>query len=249
MIGVFDSGVGGLFALAELRRCLPQADLLYFADTRNHPYGGRAAWELLALGRRVCERLAAAGASALFSACGTMSSVALPILQRELPLPLYGIIEATAAAAGRAYRGGRIALLATEATVAAGRLAAAIEAACHAPVTPLACPALVTMAEEGAFGREELRPALLPLQEIRPAMLVLGCTHFSRLRQEIAALFPSAVIIDGAAEAARAVADALPPALQQGSGRCTLLFSGERERLLAAAQKMPPLHPYDAFLL
>ena len=243
MIGVFDSGVGGLFALAELRRCLPQADLLYFADTRNHPYGGRAAWELLALGRRVCEKLIKEGATALFSACGTMSAVALPILRKELSLPLYGIMEATAAAAGRANRGGAIAQLATAATVAAGRMTTAIEAACGARVTPLACPALVHMAEAGAWQREALCHALLPLQKTPPAMIVLGCTHFSCLGAAIADLFPAAAIIDGATEAARAVAAVLPPAERTGRGRCTLLTSGANGQLLQAACRMPALRP------
>lgn len=235
MIGIFDSGVGGLFALRELRACLPMADLLYLGDTRNLPYGEREPWELLALSRRAVARLAARGARAVLSACGTVSSVVLPVLRRECPFALYGILQPTVEATKRAPRG-EVLLLATQASVQAGVLAAMIEESCSTLVTSLACPEFVTMAEAGVWQAERAASVLAPARHLRPAAVVLGCTHFSRFAAEIAALFPHAAIIDGAREAARAMAAALPPELCRGQGLCTVLTSGEDDALFAASE-------------
>jgi glutamate racemase len=237
MIGVFDSGVGGLYALRALRACLPEADLLYFGDVRNLPYGSREPWELLALGRHAIHLLQSHGARAVLSACGTISSVALPVLQRRPPLPLYGILEATAAASARCG-GQRILLLATKATVRAGRLAALLAEHCPAPVTTLACPALVEMAETGVWQAAIARTVFSPVQDIRPDTVILGCTHFSRFAREIGDCFPHATVIDGAREAACAMAAALPPPLQQGTGQCTVLSSGRDNRLFEACAEI-----------
>jgi glutamate racemase len=237
MIGVFDSGVGGLYALRALRACLPDADLLYFGDVRNLPYGSREPWELLALGRRAIHLLQAHGARVVLSACGTVSSVALPALRRSTSLPLYGILEATVEAAAQ-DGGGEILLLATEATVRAGRLAAMLEDRCHTRVTALACPAFVTMAEEGGWQPEVARSILAAVQDTQPGTVVLGCTHFSRFAREIGDLFRGARLIDGAREAACAMAAALPPSLRHGSGQCTVFSSGGDGRLFEACEEI-----------
>ena len=241
MIGLFDSGAGGLCVLKELRDRLPHADFVYYGDTRNLPYGGREAWELLALGRRAISFLAAQGATAIVSACGTISSVALPALSRESTLPLYGVLEPTAVALCRlsGLQGGRIALLATRATVACGRLAAMIEERCGgSAVLPLACPSFVDMAERGGGSAREIAAVLAPLSALRPRAVVLGCTHFSLLSAEISACFPGATIIDSARETARAVAAALPPAVKAGSGQCHLYTSGNRNAFARVARSI-----------
>lgn len=236
MIGVFDSGVGGLCALRELRARLPEADLLYFGDTRNLPYGGREPWEILALGRRAMHLLSSRGAGAILSACGTVSSVALPALRRETALPLYGILEPLVAATRRACpRGGTVVLLATEATMKAGRLSAMLAEVPGATVIPLACPSFVEMAEAGVWDTAAIAEILSPLAGLCPQAVVLGCTHFSRLAAEIAHLFPGAAIIDGAREAARATAAALPPGETRGGGRCEIFTSGNPAAFARAA--------------
>ena len=83
MIGLFDSGVGGLAALSVLRAGAPRADILYFADEANLPWGEKNAPALIELTRGAIARLLAEGASAILSACGTASSVALPVLQKD----------------------------------------------------------------------------------------------------------------------------------------------------------------------
>ena len=138
MIGIFDSGVGGLYALHEARRHMPQADFIYFADEANLPYGDKDPQAILRLSRLAVRRLRDAGATAILAACGTVGSVALADLQKEFPsLPISGILDPLAGATALAHRlrGGGILLLGTRATVKAGVLEAKIRhLATHAPL-------------------------------------------------------------------------------------------------------------------
>ena len=136
MIGLFDSGAGGLSALAFLRKAAPRADILFFADEANRPLGEKTAEEILAISRAAIARLTAAGCTHILLACGTASAVALPTLVRESPVPLYGVTDPLAAACARAWRtrGGKILILGTRATVQSGALQEKIcRFATHAP--------------------------------------------------------------------------------------------------------------------
>ncbi len=232
MIGLFDSGVGGLAALSVLRAGAPRADILYFADEANLPWGEKNAPALIELTRAAIARLLAEGASAILSACGTASSVALPVLQKECPVPLYGILTPTAEAAARAWRGGSILILGTRATVESGALSTKIHAlAPHAPLFSLPCPDFVPLAEAfsdvgGIELRRRVRRTLAPALFSDFSVVVLGCTHFSRLGAAIGELFPHASLIDGAAEAARAMLAALPKKALLGAGRTIFRTSG-----------------------
>ncbi len=236
MIGLLDSGVGGLYVLRHLRALLPHADLCYLGDTRHLPYGTRPPQEICALARQAATFLISHGADALLAACGTVSALALPLLRREFSLPFYGITTPTAMAVGRALgdhgAAPQVALLATPATIQDGTFARVIRTyAPHAPLHTRACPTFVPLAEDGAANdaaREaEVRRVLSPLCQVPVAVVVLGCTHFSALAPQIAACFPGACLIDGAAEGAAAAARALPASARRGSGRCFLYTSGD----------------------
>ena len=233
MIGVFDSGLGGLFAVRALRRRLPNADILYYADEAYLPYGEKPPALLLARARAITAGLRSLGARALFAACGTLGAVALPHLTNECSLPLYGIIEPLAKKTAReAKSGGEILLLATEATLRSGVLAAKIAAlATHAPLHTLPCPAFVRLVEgwREAKEREILRcveEALTPYLHKEIGVVALGCTHFSPLAPYISRLCPRATVVDGAREGAAAVA-AAPPRLATGKGALRILTSGD----------------------
>ena len=116
MIGIFDSGVGGKLALHELRKAVPNADLCFFADERNAPYGKKSENELVPLVRESIRVLKDAGADRILMACCTASTVyhLLSSEEREMCMP---IITPTAKAAVAAASGGRIAVIATAATV------------------------------------------------------------------------------------------------------------------------------------
>ncbi len=253
MIGVFDSGVGGLYALRELRRHLPEADFAYFGDTRNLPYGEKTSDELLLLSRRSLDFLTSLGADCVLAACGTASSVALPHLAPRSPVPLYGILDALAEEVGRAYvaRGGEIAVLGTTATVRAGALTEKIRRfTTHAPLHTLACPAFVPMAETGYADREhpnalrQAADALAPLAHLDVRVVALGCTHFSCLQGLISALLPRALCVDGATVGAAALARRLTPAQLHGRGECLLFTSGDTHAFSrAAAAILGEVHP------
>ena len=232
MIGLFDSGAGGLAALSVLREGAPRADILYFADEANLPWGEKTVAALTELARAAIARLLSEGACAILSACGTASSVALPVLQGDCPVPLFGILTPTAEAAARAWRGGSILILGTRATVESGALAAKIrEFAPHAPLLSLPCPDFVPLSEvffdtPQDEARRRVRATLAPVLSPDVSVVVLGCTHFSRLGAVIGELFPRASLVDGAAEAAHAMLAALPKKALLGAGRTIFRTSG-----------------------
>lgn len=120
MIGVFDSGVGGLSSLLCLQELLPRADLVYYADEAHLPYGEKSADEICRLTEAACARLVREGATAILAACGTASSVALPYLKERFSVPIFGIAAPTAQAVAAVKTAGDILILATEASIRAG---------------------------------------------------------------------------------------------------------------------------------
>lgn len=213
---MFDSGVGGLSVLAELRRVLPQAPVIYAADIAGLPYGSKSEAQVAArvaglLGRmseRYRPRLACI-------ACNTASTIALGMVREVLEIPIVGTVPAIKPAAALS-QSGVIGLLGTEATVRQGyvdRLEA--EFANGSVLIRHAAPGLVAAAEAKLRG-EQLDPgtiqaALAGLREHPRAAeldtLVLACTHFPLLFEELAAELGDGIrLIDGAEGIARRIA-------------------------------------------
>src|SRR3954454_13205248 len=126
-IAMFDSGVGGLTVLHECLVSLPHEDFLYLGDTARFPYGNREAAELREFALALAGLLLAEGAKLLVVACNSATAAALPVLRRELPVPVVGVIEPGARVAGEATKNGHIGLAATPATVASGAFERALE--------------------------------------------------------------------------------------------------------------------------
>lgn len=249
MIGIFDSGVGGLCALAAVRHALPQADLLYYADQANLPYGEKDPDTLLRLSLSAVELLRAEGADVILAACGTASAVALPRLRERCTLPLFGVVTPAAQAAEKESRarGGGILLLGTHATLKSGAFAAEIHRfATHAPLYTLSCPFFVQLAETGHTAQDDPFAALCttrilaPVKDLDVRVVVLGCTHFSHLAPLICRALPHTRAIDAAREAAASMAAALPQREREGRGEMRLLTSGDPLRLRAAACRLLP---------
>lgn len=249
MIGVFDSGVGGLYALRELRRLCPTADLCYFADEANLPYGTRTPSELLRLSARAVRLLLSLGARAILCACGTVSSTVLSRLSRDCPVPLFGaalpLAEGVATLLGeKEDKMARVALLATERTVTAGVMESLIHL--HVPraaVTALPCPAFVFLAERlSEENRAETEAAvcrlLAPLAEQEIRVAALGCTHFSALAPMIERALGGAKIADGAVLSARALQKAMPLKTGDGGGSIRLFTSGNPSAFARAAAQV-----------
>ena len=212
MIGVFDSGAGGLAALSEIRRRNPFVDICFFADYGNAPYGTKKRGELINLVSRDISRLRDAGADRILMACCTASTVYkyLPRQLRDLALP---IIDVTAREAALATKCGRVGVIGTNATVSSGAFKRALYL--HKEVKSvweLATQNLVSAVESGICDgtitenlREGLFRTLLPLRQKAIDTLILGCTHFARLEREISGVLPGVSIINSSREGAKEI--------------------------------------------
>lgn len=245
MIGIFDSGIGGLSSLLCLRELLPRADLVYYADEAHLPYGEKSAPEICTLAEAACARLVREGATAILAACGTASSVALSYLQERFSVPIFGIVAPSARAVAATEINGDILILATEASIRAEVFTHEIARfATHGCLHTLPCPDFVHMTESGRTdpsdpkNREETARILAPALGHSIGTVVLGCTHFSFLSRLIAPFFPDAVLIDAAREGAKAMAEALPDCEKAGRSECRLLTSGDTECFLQKAKRI-----------
>jgi len=213
-IGVFDSGLGGLTALRELRRLLPGEEFIYFGDTARVPYGSKGKETLVRYAREDMAFLNTFRPKAMVVACGTVSANALPELQADSEIPIFGVIEPAAQAAVAATRTGRVGVIATAASIRSGAYERAIGAIDpDVEVLPLACPLFVPLVENGRFRPGDRVVELVAQEYLNPLRgagvdtLVLGCTHYPLLREVIAQTMGDQVtLVDvGAACAAQTV--------------------------------------------
>lgn len=230
MIGIFDSGVGGLTILRRLRERLPQHDFLYLADQAHVPYGDRTADDLAGLMRDNLAFLNAAGVDAVVVGCNTSCGVAS---QRGWPRSAAAIVDLIESAAIAVERSGarRVGVLATSATVRTRAYTRAIARRLpDAIVEEVAAPALVPLVEAGGGGAQALaavRAACEPFSE-RIEALVLACTHFPVLEPEFAQVLGTRVPRIDPAAAHTEIAEALVAerGFQPGSGRVRYVTTG-----------------------
>jgi glutamate racemase len=210
-IGVFDSGVGGLTVLHECLVTMPNEDFVYLGDHARLPYGPRPLGEIRRFAQEIGAYLEAQNVKLIVVACNAATSAALPGLQESLAVPVVGVIAPEAAAAVRATRNRRIGLLATQATVTAGRyetLVQALDAGVRFTAVP--CPRLVPLIETGAQTVDVVREYARPLQEAGCDTVILGCTHFPLVRRVFERVFGRGVtLVFSAEETAREVAETL----------------------------------------
>lgn len=219
-IGVFDSGLGGLTAVRELRRLLPQEDIVYFGDTGRVPYGTRGADIIIRYAKQDIAFLLEQNVKYIMAACGTVSSTLPDACTRALPVPYTGVVHAAAAAAVRATKTGRIGVLGTSATVKSGSYHAAVAALLPgARVVATACPLFVPLVENGYFDAQNAVTRLVArdyLRDVKAAdvdTLILGCTHYPLIAPILSELMgPGVTLIDPGRETALAARDALAAA-------------------------------------
>jgi glutamate racemase len=220
-IGVFDSGVGGLTVLRALLEKLPHEDFVYLGDTARLPYGTKSPGSIRQYSLQAARLLHERGVKCLVVACNTASAIAIDALTQEFaPVPVLGVLEPGAAAACRATRHGRIAVIATESTVRGGAYQAAIARRLPgAVVTAKACPLFVALAEEGWTDGPIVEGVIhryldgvfvAGADESHPDTLLLGCTHFPVLAPALAQVLGRGVtIVDSAATTAASLAEVL----------------------------------------
>ncbi|MEX6501730.1 glutamate racemase [Pseudomonas zhanjiangensis] len=208
-IGVFDSGVGGLSVLREIRALLPAESLLYVADSGHVPYGEKSPEFIRQRCRHLAEFLLGQGAKALVLACNTATAAGVAELRERYPqLPIVGMEPAVKPAAA-ATRSGVVGVLATTGTLKSAKFAALLDRfASDVRVITQPCPGLVECIEGGALGSQATRVLLRgyvePLLAEGCDTLILGCTHYPFLRPLLAELVPASVsLVDTGAAVAR----------------------------------------------
>lgn len=201
-IGVFDSGLGGLTAVRELRRSLPGEDIVYFGDTGRVPYGTRGQDTILQYARQDIRFLISKNVKCILAACGTVSSVFPAQEAQRLPVPYAGVVETAARCAARATKNGKIGVIGTAATVRSGSYERALRAFLpEVHITAKACPLFVPLVENGFIAKGDPVTALAVeryLREVRDAgvdTLILGCTHYPLLRPAIHAFMGDGVTL------------------------------------------------------
>src|SRR5580704_1798700 len=186
-IGVFDSGVGGLTVLREIRRQMPAEGLIYVADLEHFPYGPRPQAQVRGLALDIIGLLATMDTKLVVIACNTATAAALHVARERFDIPVVGVIAPGAQAAAAATRNARVAVLSTEGTRASGEYVHAIkEANPGIAVLSEVAADLVEIVEDGdadtARADAALAPVLRRIVDWRADTLVLGCTHYPLLR-------------------------------------------------------------------
>ena len=214
-IGVFDSGLGGLTVVRELRKKLPHERIVYFGDIARLPYGIKSEKQIRDFSRENTEFLLRRNVKALVVACNSSSSAAFSFLKSHYHLPIVDVIRPAALTAAQATRNARIGVMATQATVHSKAYERAIRGIDdRIKVFSNACPLLVPFVEEGILGGKLVEMALerylRPLAARRIDTLILGCTHYPMLRHAIQKVVGGRVqLIDSAPAAVRALKETL----------------------------------------
>ena len=212
-IGLFDSGIGGLTVLREVRARLPAESTIYIGDSARHPYGTRSDAEVKRFAEELSDELVGRGVKAIIVACNTATAVALEHLRERHPsTPIIGVIRPGAAAAALATRNRRVGVLATVATVRSRAYFAAIKdenpgtivlERAASELVPLIEAGLTNSPEMAAAISTALQPFLSGDESQRIDTLLLGCTHFPLIRQTIdTALGAPIAVVDSAAATA-----------------------------------------------
>ena len=254
MIGIFDSGLGGLTALKELRELHPSCDIVYFGDTSRVPYGTRSKEILLRYADEDVRFLLSKGADRILAACGTVSSVALPALEGNYPVKVTGVVKPAAAEATAKTKNGIVGVIGTGATISSGAFSREIASIDPSIKTiEVACPLFVPLVENGFIGRGceitalAVREYLRKIKESGADTLILGCTHFPIISDIIADYLGEGVtLVNSGSAAARELYAACKD--ECGCGKCDIYVSDNPANFEAVAkiflgsERVPEVH-------
>jgi len=241
VIGVFDSGFGGLTVLRELRARLPQADYHYFGDTAHLPYGAKSVRTVAKYAIASAHFLELQGIDLLVVACNTATALALDDIRAAMKVPVVGVVQPGSERAAQISKTRRVAVIATEATVASHAYCRALQKL-GLESTEKACPLFVPLVEEGWVDhRVTEEVAHIYVDEILrdgakdADVLLLGCTHYPLIRPLLRRVVPEHVeIVDSAESTAASVTALVHDGHSGGSGklRCYATDSVEKFRRL-----------------
>jgi len=208
---VFDSGIGGLTVAKALLDVLPEEQIMYLGDTARVPYGSRSPSTVERYSLEIANMLMERDAKVMVVACNTVSSVALPLLERQLSVPVIGVIRPGAEAAIQETKTNHIGVIGTRATIRSGAYERTLKSLSGAAqVTSRACPLLVPLIEEGLLNDpvtdQMIARYLDPMLKDGIDTLVLGCTHYPLLSEAMRRYLQDKIrLVDSARNCALAV--------------------------------------------
>ena len=250
-IAVFDSGVGGISVLRQLRKVMPGERYLYFGDSANAPYGSRPTEQVRQLSLNVAEKLVQRGIKALVVACNTATSAAIEQLRAAYPEYIVVGIEPALKLAADRFPGGSIGVMATEVTLREEKFARLMQRFSHTcSIATIPAPGVVQLVESGKAEGPEMdalaRQLLSPYREKLDAV-VLGCTHYPFAWKAFSrALGENTVLLDGGAGTALQTRRRLEAAglLENGNGELIIENSLDSPRMLALSAHLAQLEDW-----
>lgn len=227
-IGVMDSGVGGLTVLRQIVKILPNESYIFVGDQANLPYGQKSSATVKALTKRIADYMLTQNVKLFVIACNTSTAASLEYLQQILPIPVIGVIAPGSDSAVKTSATGQIGVIATNGTVRSGdyqRIITNLNPESH--VYALGCPEFVTMVEQGLAGTQAAQAAvnnrLAYFSDLPIDTLVMGCTHFPVLSQEIQNVVGQRVsLVDPGIATAQKVAEYLNKHQQLSAGAANI---------------------------
>ena len=241
MIGVFDSGLGGLTAVKEIHRLMPGEDLVYFGDTGRVPYGTKSRQTIIQYAKQDVAFLQSMGVDAILVACGTVSTTALSVLQKESRIPVVGVVEPACRAAIEATKSGSVAVIGTNATIRSGAFPDLLkDMRPSLKVHVQACPLFVPLVENGVTDKNDpiarlaVERYLARFKDSDVDTMILGCTHYPILAEVIADVLPGMRLINTGYEAARALCAGKK---SEGNGVTRYFVSDDPEMFIASATR------------
>ncbi len=204
-IGVFDSGLGGLTVVKQIRRLLPHEDIIYIGDLAYLPYGNKSHQQIMERSLLCARFLLGKKAKALVIACNSASAYAYTYVQKRVKEPVLNVIDAVVEDAVRFTRNGRIGVIATQATVQSSSYEKKlVKAGKNITYFLRACPFFVPLVEEGethgSIVEQVAAKYLVPLKKKKVDTLILGCTHYPLLRNVIQRVMGNTVALVDSAE-------------------------------------------------
>lgn len=210
MIGIFDSGLGGLTVAKAVMAVLPREKIVYFGDTARGPYGNKAPEVVVKYARENAEFLLRKKVKAIIVGCNTASAVAGPNLRRAFPsTPIFEVITPAVREALRVTKNGRVGIIGTRTTIQSGAYRRWFR-----NCTARECPLFVPLVEAGKIDdfatADVARHYLKPFHRAQVDTLILGCTHYPFLKTIISRIMgPRVTLVDSAQTVAREVAESL----------------------------------------
>lgn len=206
-IGIFDSGVGGLTVFKEIEKTLPCESIIYFGDTARVPYGNKSKSTIEKFSTENILFLLRKRVKLVVIACNTASALALDYLKDTFSIPVLGVIDAGASKALKMTRKQRIAVIGTRSTIVSGSYEREIlKLNKKVKVFSRSCPLFVPLVEEGILSgnivKEAIQMYLADLKRAEVDVVILGCTHYPLLKDEISAYMNDSHIVDSAREVA-----------------------------------------------